>query len=108
MRPPNVGYSTLFTGERLLFSSSHVRFLRRMPAPSLSGSSTCRRLELFDGAGRIRMMLTTTPNEGAPWLSLYDSAGNGRLVMGLRVDGTPFPVLWDAEGRTIFETLHSR
>lgn len=60
MRPPNVGHSTLVHG-----GAPHLFFIScEIPPPhartSLSDSSTYRRLKLFDGAGRIRMILTTT------------------------------------------------
>ena len=82
-----------------------MSFFRRKPTPTPPSpdSIRCKRLELVDGDRRARVVFMTVPNGGAPWLSFYDAAGTGRLVMGLRPDGTPFLLLWDAQGRALFE-----
>ncbi len=40
-----------------------------------------RSIKLVDAAGRTRVVLTLTL-DGSPWMSFYDAAGTGRLVMG--------------------------
>ncbi len=73
------------------------------PAPSLPEIIRCRRVEVVDAEGRVRVLATTIPQE-TPLLSLHDAQGITRLVMGLRPDGAPYLILWDAQGRALFET----
>ncbi len=78
------------------------RLSRPSPAPSPPEIIRCRRVEIVDAAGRIRVLLSTTPEE-VPLVSLHDAGGTTRLVMGLRRDGTPHFVLWGADGTALFE-----
>ena len=77
-------------------------FLRRQKETTKPGIVRAQRMEVVDSEDRTRAILTTSPT-GIPWLSFYDAAGTGRLVLGLRPDGTPFIVLWDRNGRPLFE-----
>ncbi len=62
-----------------------------------------QKVQLVDSEGRTRAILTTSEPTGIPWLSFYDADGTGRLVLGLRSDGTPFIVLSDRDGRALFK-----
>ncbi len=52
--------------------------------------------------GWVRILLTANPQE-IHVVSLHDGRGITRLCDGLRQDGEPFFVLWDANGTALFE-----
>lgn len=54
---------------------------------------------LKDGAGRVRAKLAVDRGQDAPILYFFDTAGHGRLVLGLTRDGRPRMALNDAVGQ---------
>ena len=104
MTRPDVLSTKSFDEERRRMSIFRRRPPEPSPAPSLPEIIRCRRVEIVDAAGLIRILLSTTSEE-VPLVSLHDAGGTTRLVMGLRRDGTPYFVLWGADGTALFEAL---
>lgn len=56
-------------------------------------------LELFDGRGRRRALLSTHAKDGMPFLALYDDERRQRIVLGLEAGGLPAVTMYGDSGR---------
>ncbi len=82
----------------------------RKSAARVPYTMRCRRLEVVDARGRVRLCLRTTPEEGSPWISFHGrGSDDGELLMGIYPgDGTPFICLWGRKGYTLLQSSTRR
>ena len=70
----------------------------RVQARAQATVVTMEQLNLVDGAGRLRGVLSTEDERGLVSLSLFDEAGAVRALLGVAPDGTPQLRLFDEAG----------
>ncbi len=81
---------------------ANVALARRVQARAQTPIVTAQQLNLVDGAGRLRAILSAEDERGLVSLSLFDASGAVRALLAVAPNGTPQLRLYDEAGSDPF------
>lgn len=80
--------------------ASNLLLMNHVEAQAPAEVVTTSQLNLVDGGGRLRGILSGSDERGLASLAFYDETGQVRGVFGIEADGSPVMRLYDAGGQT--------
>ena len=81
---------------------AHVALAGRVQAHAQTPIVTAQQLNLVDGAGRLKAILSAKDEQGLVSLSLFDASGAVRALLAVAPNGTPQLRLYDEAGSNPF------
>ena len=81
---------------------AHVALAGRVQAQAQTPIVTAQQLNLVDGAGRLKAILSAKDEQGLVSLSLFDASGAVRALLAVAPNGTPQLRLYDETGSDPF------
>ncbi len=81
-------------------AATHLALSGAVEAQGTAAVLTATQVNLVDGAGRLRGVLTGSDPGGLASITLYDQAGQARSTLAVEPDGTPLIQLHGPDGET--------